>query len=353
MKRWLTTLLALMMMSLAMGAGTTTAPAAAKQPSALHTELVTSYMEGKWDALETLLKDKAREIAALEKTEAADVAIIKAALAEGRPAWWAAVKTKKKVDIKINLWGRTLPATFDPECASNWQYSLNPATNAAAVTVRWLIADMDNAAPAEHGFSKADLGHMGIFSILGTVDTMAILPPLSKQLDDAGTAALNSYLEFRAGVTSLAYGTPRSRQWGCYLFLLSYKKEYEKLGPARTSRKAVAAMFLSEILSHPETYPSIRLPKTLAADDAEETLALDLAPWIEKHQWSFAEDNALRAALKQFGAANLAKPHTTGKVELPNKLLIALDPEADKPLKAKRDAWIKQQFDKAAKKTAG
>jgi hypothetical protein len=55
-------------------------------------------------------------------------------------------------------------------------------------------------------------------------------------------------------------------------------------------------------------------------------------------------------AIKKFAAANDANVYQTEKVTLPNKLVISVDPTADPPLRAKRDAWLKVRFDEAVKR---
>jgi hypothetical protein len=117
-------------------------------------------------------------------------------------------------------------------------------------------------------------------------------------------------------------------------------------------RKALAALFMTEVLGNPAAYPSIALPQSVPAKNAEATLALALLHTVEKNPWSFAEDNALRTAVKKFSNVNAMKTYTAGLVTLPNKLTLSLDPASDAPLQPQRDAWIKAQFDKARQSPA-
>lgn len=68
------------------------------------------------------------------------------------------------------------------------------------------------------------------------------------------------------------------------------------------------------------------MPKTRAADGAEEKLAEHFRGRPEKQGWSVAEDRALREAIKAFAAANDASVYQTGKVTLANRLAISLEP---------------------------
>jgi hypothetical protein len=112
-------------------------------------------------------------------------------------------------------------------------------------------------------------------------------------------------------------------------------------------RKALGALLVQEVLMHPEIYKSLPLPASLEEKGAEGTLAVLFADYFEKQGWTFAEDNAFRAAAKQFANANTLKTATTGVVTFPNKLTMALDPGADGALAGKRDAWVKGTFEKA------
>jgi len=318
--------------------------AAGTAPS-LHQDVVNAYLHCDWKSLDALLKDRARDLASLPSAEAADVSAIRTAENEVRPAWWDGIKKGKKVLFHPALWGRSFAATYDPELKSSMQLSVT--NDVPAISVNWLAADMDSAAPAEHGFTRGELTDLAIFATLGSVDSWSALPPADKPLDEAGKLALARYLDFRGNLAGVAYANPGGRRWGYWLFLAASKPEFARI-PTRQGRKAVASLLLCEVLTRPQLYTSFGLPKTLPEQGAEDALAVALADSLEKKTtpaWTFAEDQALRLAAKQFSNANGTKAFTSGTVILPNKLSMAFDPRADEPLAPKRDAWIKQQFD--------
>ena len=72
-------------------------------------------------------------------------------------------------------------------------------------------------------------------------------------------------------------------------------------------RKAMGAMFIAEVLSHPKTYPSVKLPKEVPADDTEAALTPFFKDGLGSTPLTFAEDMALREAIKTFAAANEGK----------------------------------------------
>jgi hypothetical protein len=120
------------------------------------------------------------------------------------------------------------------------------------------------------------------------------------------------------------------------------------------SRRAATAMFLAEVLRAPSKYPTLKLPDTLEADGAEEKLC----DYFRKNRlrredrWTVAEDKSFREAVKIFAATSDQPAAMTGKGILPSGLAFSLVAEEDVPLRAKREAWIKTQFDKAAAKGA-
>ncbi len=117
------------------------------------------------------------------------------------------------------------------------------------------------------------------------------------------------------------------------------------------SRKSVGIGFAAEFFSHPQAYPTLKLPEEPPADGAESKMIWSLQEQIRFHPLTFAEDRALRESIRAFAAANASEPkiRATGKVTLPNGLFLSLDPEADTPLSRERDAWIKARYQKPTK----
>ena len=154
------------------------------------------------------------------------------------------------------------------------------------------------------------------------------------------------YQDFRGNVTALYYGTPKSRRWGEFLYLLAWNKKYAQMQNVN-ARKAAGAMFLAEVLSEPSKYPSLPLPKSAPAENTEEKLAEHYRNWIEKHSWTVAEDLAMRKAIHAFALANDEGVLRSQQVALPNRLKVSLDPAADAAFRADRDSWLKARVEKA------
>ena len=316
------------------------APATGPAPG-FRDQIVAEYLDGKWAQLEVDLA-ATKVPAGLSPAERAEVDAVRRAMVECRPEWWKLIKAGKKVNFRPIVWGRTLAATYDPQGKSS--VLLNYVGSEAHVTLTWDASDMDNPAHAEHGFSKGELNDLGIWLNLGMAQSWVDIPIGSQvNLKEGAKLLLARYLEFRSNVTGACYANPRARRWALWLDLAAWEAKYAKSQEVMT-RRAVGAMFAAEVIGNAERYPSIHLPATLPDQGAEEKLAGQLRPWIEKHGLSLPEDQALRDALKSFAAANGAKVRQTGKVTLPNGLTVALDLETDKKESDKRDAWLKSHL---------
>ena len=115
-------------------------------------------------------------------------------------------------------------------------------------------------------------------------------------------------------------------------------------GESFIPRRPVAAMIIAEVVSSPARYPSFHIPKNVNAANAEAALAIDFMRQFERVALTFPEDKSLREALKDFAAANTAAVNTTGKIILPNKLVIPLNPAEDADPVAKRNAWLMEHL---------
>ncbi len=315
------------------------APSAASA-AALYPQIVKEYLAADWESLAPDLQSP--DIAAMSKEQQVDVAYIRQAFNEGRPAWWKIVKQGKQVQIRPTIWQHTFAATYNPALANSLQYSSSGST--VTIAVNWPASDMDSPQPAEHGFTKGDLMDMGVF---GTLEMAEIWVGLDygkvSKFSAAARSQLDFYVAFRGNLASGYYGNPRGRRWTAFLSLDAFGDRYATAQNFMV-RKPLGALLMAEIISHPEKYPSFRRPRTVAADSAEKTLSAFYMPQFERTLPTFAEDKALRELIKEFSAANGPPVSASGKVTLPNKLQMALDPAADADLAAKRNAWLAEEF---------
>lgn len=321
------------------------APPPAPPPGGPLQHLLGGYLEGRWDEVEGLFAGPGREIQAIPVSEKPKVDYMRQSLAEGRPPWWKKSKAGEKFAFTPSVWGHAVTFTFDPKATFPVQSSL--LHGQLYLTVNWPTTDMDNAAPAERGFSKGDVSCVNVWSALGTAEAWSGIPlEAQTNLKQDATTLMQQYLDFRSNLTAVYYATPKARRLALWLCLVMYVGENAG-NPVRTAREAVAAMFMDEVAAHPAKYPSIQLPKTLPAGDVEEKLAVELRNWVEKHGWTLAEDKFLRDAVADCAKANGRPAHLKGQITLANGLAVALDPEKDKLLHPKRDLWLKSKLDAA------
>jgi hypothetical protein len=302
-------------------------------------KLVSQYMAGQWDDLETSIKANPHLYVKLTTPQKADWDYINQTLTECHPAWWNQAKSGKLTQIKMSVFGTSLTALYDP----TQKQSMNASFNGDVKTFKlgWVAAEMDNPDQAEHGFTKGELAGDGVWSTLGEAAAYSQLSQqalMSVSSEDDKTK-LFRVLDFRGAVTAAYYGTPRMRQWWYFLALHYYRPEYEKQ-PNVMSRKALGAMFVAELAAHPRLYPSIKLPVVPYDEGAEEQMVTSVHDRIEKHGWTLAEDKLIRDATKAFALANSAVIRTGGPVQLANGLQVSLDPAADAALRVKRDQWL-------------
>lgn len=328
-------------------AAPTTAPSTAITHGATYTHLVDLYLNGPWEQLALDLQNvPVRDLTAGEQ---ADIAYIKQTVGESRPAWWDKTKARQKTPINSAIWGRPLNATFDPDAKMSVQLARMPS--GPVLTVMWPSDDMDKAANAEHGFTKGELCALSVWSTLGLADTYAVLPEKSIIAASQGGAAqlaLSQYMDFRATSAGMYYAPPRSRRWGLFLCLLNFEAKYAK-SPTVMSRRSIGALFIDDVLEHRDKYPSVKLPAKLDANDAETTVANTVRGWVEKHELPLAEDRLFRETLKSFATNNDRSARDNAKVQLPNRLTVNFDIDADAADKQARDKWVKATFDKIAK----
>ncbi len=326
-------------------------PAATTQstPAAdLHKKFTDLFMEGQWDDLERDLA-AAKEIPGLSPAQKSDLTYIRKSLADARQPWRKQAKLGKTFNFKPVVWGRPLIASFDPTAKASVQMNF---TNAQAfATLMWPSADMDSTAPAEHGFTKGELCDLGLWSSLSMADAWSNIPlQTMAALNEPGRTQMQRYLDFRSCVGGLFHALPRARLLGLGQHSASFMNG-QATNPTINARRAIGAMLIVEVLTHPDKYPTLQ-PSAEKDDWNEEAVALHFKDLIEKSraQWSFAEDKSIREAILKFATPNEALVLKTGKVTLPNNLPVALDPEQDKPLQEKRTAWIKTQMEKNSKK---
>lgn len=313
----------------------------------LYARITDAYMTGKFDDLHGALREAGTRMKDLTAEQKTDVLYVRRALVECRPAWWARCKKGQNVRIRQGIWGKTVNMNYDPKGKGGVQ--MKTGRGGTAFTVSWKPDDMDSTARGMYGYLKGDMACVNIWSNLTTAKIWAGLSLQTLgRMDDRDKLRLNRYLSFRSNLTTLYHCTPPGRRYALHIYFASFYYDKWGKGPVSGARRAVCAMVMGEILKDPSRYPSLKLPRDLGADGAEEALGKHYKHAIKRSAtWTIAEDRRFRESLKPFAAANGKSVFRTEKVTLPNKLVFAIDAKADEAYRPKRDAWVKRQFDKA------
>ena len=215
-------------------------------------------------------------------------------------------------------------------------------------TFSWKPDDMDSTAPHKWGFLMCDETGIIIWDAVGILSAWTSVTPQTLAMYSSGPAKdrFNLYSNFRANLTVLYCTTPVSRRYAMFMHMSAYIDKYYN-EPFASARRAVAAMLLQKILGAPKAFPSMPLPGSLASDNAEKSLAVYMKTKMGRTlPWTIAEEKAVREAIKAFAGTNDLNVLRSGKVDLPNGLAFTLTAE-DAAERAKRDAWIKTEYDKA------
>jgi len=321
-------------------------PAAAESKGdELLARITAAYMDGNWEELDKALAARPAEMARLNRTQRAEIDYVRQAAAECRPTWWNTLKAGKKAAFALTVWGKPVNVSYDPDGKSETNFKAGEAKVEMKLGAEGLSVDSPDS--GEFGFLKGDLAGYMIWHSMGGAAAFSNFP--QKQLAVVGEKdqlRFGLYKDFRGNLTVMYYGTPPLRRWALHISLAAYMPEYSKPDMA-AARRAASAVLLTEVLRSPATYPSLPLPDTLDAENAEEKLATHFKFMIKRQSaWTIAEEKAFRAAVRVFANANEQKVLETGKVTLPNNLTLAMMPGDDNQYQPQRDKFIKTAFDR-------
>jgi len=325
------------------------APAGAAEGGDLYARISDAYMMGETGKLSAALTEAAGSMGSFSDSQKADILYVRQALAECRPAWWDKCKTARgRVSIVQPLLGKTVRAYYDP--ARKPGMGIKTRRGRTYVTAGWKPADMDSRDEGRYGYRKGEVTERSIWDTLaaGQVYSAVTMQVVAK-MTGRQKLQLERAIAFRGNLVAIYHALPPARRYAIHTYMASFY--YDKWGkdPMAAPRRAACGLVLCEVLANRASYPSLKLPPRLPAANAEAALGQHYKLTVKLNAtWTISEDRLLREAIKRFAAANDTSVSQTGKVALPNGLPAAIDPKVDNTLRPKRDAWIKQQFDKAS-----
>jgi hypothetical protein len=262
----------------------------------------------------------------------ADVDAVRTALAECRPDWWGPVKLGIRTAFQPALWGRPIDAVFDQNMKDHT--GIDTTNGRKSIRVMWAREDMDSSAPLEYGFTRGDRNDLQVWQYLGSAAATLDVPKNEQEVTPVSQIILEEfYPDFRGSVAGLYYGSPQARRWGLYVALdTGYTPSL--------SHHAIGDWFKSEVVSHPDRYPSLQFHGKAPEKDFELALSNYLRWRVLSAELPLSEDLALRNAIKAFAAANDSTLLKTGKVALPDGTCVCSDLDDDALEVPKRRAWL-------------
>jgi len=243
------------------------------------------------------------------------------------------------VNIQTRIWQKTLNATGIPH-SSRWVEGDADTSGQSFISLNWVAADMDAATSSRPASPRAT----SLTLASGCARNRPIVrhaghakPGQTQREGPYETGSLPRLSRYRRrGLLRHA----RGRRWDAFLACDAIN---QPIGPRTASFRAAPLPSCSKRKSSPTPeVPSFKLPRNLKADTVEGDLAVNLMRQFERTTPTFAEDKASRGH-KGLRPDQHPAVYATGKVTLPSKLTIALDPPrmATTPPNAARGSWRK------------
>ena len=313
-------------------------------PAQLYDELMKRYLAGQWETLPADIKAKEKEIATLPAEKIANLAYVKQAVEEGRPAWWQQIKSGTGVQpFKATLWKQEVNAVY----ASGPGRIPAPAQ---AVSVQWPRAQMDSLdsmSLSEVGLSLGGNFHKGdgVDQLAWSYLAMGCLYQTAgaekiKGLSGEQKTALDNYGGFLMGVTTGYYGTPQARRLVIVEALASFE-EMNNDRPEWLGKRPIGSAILLEMSLNAGVHKTVRPIAVLGLDKAgievrenEEFRAKPLILGMVGSRLTFEEDKAFREMFKFLGEKNQDWQNT--RIALPWDMAYDLDIPKDAPLGKER-----------------
>jgi len=320
-----------------------------RKASPLYDEFVNRYLSGDWSKLNQDLAARTPQMGGLPAGNAADMAYIRAAVLECRPAWWDKVKAGAAFSFEATVFNRKLPVSWS---AAN-QYSDNAATRSGKVIVlaAWPAQWMDTTGALDPNlgllippgsYTDFEFTQFAIWQGIGRHCPMVELGEKGVALlDKTDEHYVDLHRQFIGVAAAMYYVTPASR----YVAVVECHNAWDP--PRRNNatwngRRYFTAFLVGEFLAHPEKYPSIKLdipelgeegPKDALPEQNLFTSFISNA--LMTNKLTLAEDCALRQAIWEFALANT--DWTADHITLPVGGSIAFD--AAKETEAANGRW--------------
>jgi hypothetical protein len=311
-----------------------------------------AYMTNNWDGLQEAQKALQRYVGQLTQQQRGDLAYIRATAGDFRPSWWKACAGTSPAKIRTSIWGRTILCNYTP--SDKLSVMVDPTK--MTVTASWNPSYVDSTVAEdgklaeEHHLTRGDIGEVVVWRDLGSGYIMTLLPAEAILTMAKDNQLLFLHLQsFYAELTTLYHCSPKARRTAMLLHGTAIREPANNGEGYIRACRAISSMFLTMVLEDPKKWPSIHLPDRVPDEAIEKTVGT-LAYLGVSPNWTVEEDRLFREAIKDLLHANGDRAiKQRGKVLLPNKLPFMLMEPDDRPFQDKRDAWVKEKMQKAAK----
>jgi hypothetical protein len=309
----------------------------------------------------------ARNMSKLQPAQRNNLVYVRKAALEHSPAWWKYCASSHNTTFTAKIWGKSFKANYIPSESLGVQAPIGIRDGRIIVIVSWQPRLVGDPEPVEgvrakaHGLTRSDFAESIAWHELGHNYITEFLPlDHIIRLYNNYEMMFHQLQEFYADMTTLYHAGPKARR--CQLFIrLSGLSTNRDSSAHMRAAYGIGSILLTEWLADPtnikEKWPHIHLPPTIPKKDIERTVLM-YAYYHFDPAWSVTEDRAMRELIKSSLATKKSGSRYTegemilrrkGVIHLPNKLEYRFMPAEDRPWQAKRDAWVKQQLEKAIK----
>lgn len=329
----------------------------ASNPSeAYYKQMEAAYLAGEWERFEELYKTLAQHRPNLSRDQNVNLTKMKRQYPNYTPSWWKHTSSSSNVSFKAEIWRRKFTANYVPSEELGLQAPVGIRDGKMLVIVTWrpgLVND-DRAARGElaeyHGFKESDIGEVIVWHELGHNYITNFLP-LSHVLAlyENHHMLFGSLQEFYADMTAIHHCSPAARRV-CMLFRLRELGYYDESETHTRAAHAVGSIFLAEVMSNPDDWPSIHFPPKVWKENVELNTIAYVYETIDKG-WTYEEDERWRKFVETWIRSNGERAlRGKGQIKLGNGLEMKIIASEDRDLQKKRDAWVAKKIEEFAAK---
>ncbi|MEM6551865.1 MAG: hypothetical protein AAF750_07035 [Planctomycetota bacterium] len=278
------------------------------------------------------------------------------------PTWWKNTRSSTPVSFKAEIWDKRFTANYKPTDTTGvqalsirqtgWKRTRNGYEPVLRldIIVSWRPKHIDSDEPAEgliaksHGYTQGDLAEVIVWHELGhnylsahfSIDQTITLYTQHEEL-------YVTLQEFFADMTAVAHAGHHARRAAMQMRLFELD-QYDDDAPHNRGSHGVGAIFIHDVLNHPDKWPSVRLPPAVPKQQIElNTIIYAYENWAA--DWSFAEAVRLQKLMQDYVKRN---GETTfrrkGEITLPNRLEMQLMVSDDRDHQKERDAWVAKRL---------